>query len=268
MMINYINLLLLPPVTKGLIAMIFAGLCFPNVGVMVLRLDLVPLRYMLMHGVILGGALALASKLPNLPCVIVINLILSFVMVKISGNKKKSLGISSAALMVFSMGLASLLVGLFNVPAKDTLQILWGSPFALSWADVISIALVTIIVFGYTITNFNNISAVFFDQDIASSLGINVNFHYYAMVLLIALIIGFAMKIIGALLIDALLILPVLIATKRATSLKKVFILSTVFGFILSVGGYLIAVALNLPVSGTISILAVIIFILTKKKEQ
>jgi len=267
-MTNFLSILALPPITKGLIAMLFAGLCFPNVGVMVLRLDLVPLRYMLMHGVILGGALALAFSLPNLPCVIIINLILSFFMVRISGKKKKNLGISSAALMVFSMGLAALLVGYFNVPAKDTLQILWGSPFALSNADVISIAMVTVLVFIYTTLNFNNISAIFFDQDIAQSLGINVNLHYYMMVILIALIIGFAMKIIGALLIDALLILPVLIATKRAVSLKNVFIMSTIYGVVLSVGGYLIAVALNLPVSGTISILAVLMFLLIRKKEQ
>ena len=64
---------MLPPVFRGGIALIVSGACFPLCGVMVLRLQLVPLRYMLMHGVILGGALALAFSLPVVPVILAVN---------------------------------------------------------------------------------------------------------------------------------------------------------------------------------------------------
>ena len=57
----------LAPVMKGFIAMSISGAVFPLCGVMVLRLNLVPMRYMLMHGVILGGAIAMALNVPLLP---------------------------------------------------------------------------------------------------------------------------------------------------------------------------------------------------------
>ena len=75
-MSDLLFMLSLAPVAKGLLAMTIAGLCFPAAGVMVLRLDLVPMRYMLMHGVILGGAISLASSLPLLPVSIALNLLL------------------------------------------------------------------------------------------------------------------------------------------------------------------------------------------------
>ena len=72
----------LAPVMKGFIAMGISGAAFPLCGVMVLRLNLVPMRYMLMHGVILGGAIAMALNVPLLPVTITVNLILVFIMGK------------------------------------------------------------------------------------------------------------------------------------------------------------------------------------------
>ncbi|MBQ5569746.1 MAG: metal ABC transporter permease, partial [Treponema sp.] len=63
----------LAPVLRGFLAMVISGACFPLCGVMVLRLNLIPLRYMLMHGVIFGGALSLAVNLPLVPLTIFVN---------------------------------------------------------------------------------------------------------------------------------------------------------------------------------------------------
>ena len=61
---------------RGFITMSISGAVFPLCGVMILRLNLVPMRYMLMHGVILGGAIAMALIVPLLPVTITVNLLL------------------------------------------------------------------------------------------------------------------------------------------------------------------------------------------------
>jgi zinc transport system permease protein len=205
---------------------------------MVLRMDLVPLRYALMHGVILGGAIALALEIPQLPIIILVNLIVVALIVKIPTSNS----FSSAAAMVFTMGLASLLMHTFNVPAKDSLQLLWGSPFALSYLDISILILLTFVVLIYLFFNFNNVTAIFFDKSIAKSLGINVNFHYNFMVMIIALCIALAMRLIGALLIDALLIL------------------SSGFGLLLALLGFFTTIYFDIPLSATIAITAVLIY--------
>jgi zinc transport system permease protein len=265
---DFLFLLTLPPVTKGLIAMAIAGLSFPAAGVMVLHLDLIPMRYMLMHGVILGGAIALAFSLPLLPITILINILLVIAMMKMASDTSKGFGVSSAAAMVFTMAIASLVMHVFDVPAKDTLQLLWGSPFALAKIDVLLLFCTSLALILYIFINFKTISAMFFDQEIAQSLGMHVKFHYTVMLLLISLVIALAMKLLGALLIDALLVLPVLIAEIRAQSLKQLYIRSCLTGLFVSVLGFLFAIATDLPPSGTIALLSALFFLIVSKSKK
>lgn len=255
----------LAPITRGFIAMIISGTFFPLCGLMVLRLDLIPLRYMLMHGVILGGALSLALNLPLFPVTLTINLLLIFIMMFF--NKSQSFGFSSAsaASMVLSMALASILMQLADVPAKDTLNLMWGSPFALTKSDLLILIAISILLLSYIIFNFKNILALFFNKDVAKAIGIKVRLNYTFMILIIALLVALAMKLLGAFLIDSLLILPVLNANlfcgKESSGIKKLFVTSSIFGLVISLLGYSLAVMINWPPAATISLLAVIIYI-------
>jgi len=253
-----LSLLLLPPMLKALVAIFVGGLAFPACGVMVLRLDLVPLRYALMHGVILGGAIALAFEIPSLPMIIIVNMLVVVMVLKLQSNNS----ISSAAAMVFTMGLASLIMHIYDVPAKDSLQLLWGSPFALTYLDLTVLVVLCIILFVYIASSFKNIVAIFFDNEIAGSLGINVKFHYSFMVVMIALTVALAMRLIGALLIDALLILPVLIASKYSKGTKELFIKSSLTGVFLSVLGYFLSLCFNYPLSATIALSAALMYLI------
>ncbi len=254
-----IALLALKPILYGLIGMIISGLSFPVVGVIVVQNGLIPMRYMLMHGVILGGIVAVALGLPMLVAVIPLNVILVLIMVKLNKGGR-TLSVSSTVMMVCTMGLASLLSHVFDVPAKDTLEVLWGSPFALTSFDLILLAVLGLLAVLYVVFFFRPISMLFFDKDIASSMGVPVQLHNTAMMLITALIVSVAMRVLGALLIDALLVLPVFGASKSAKSLKQVFVQSSVMGLVLSFVGYMLALLLDVPVSGILALLATICF--------
>lgn len=257
----------LAPILRGFIAMCVSGVSFPLCGVMVLRLDLIPLRYMLMHGVILGGAISLVSNFPLVPSITIINIILVLLMMFFIRDKNYGFGGASAATMVLSMAIASVITSVKDVPAKDTLNILWGSPFALSTSSVVILACLAFLLILYIVLNYKNILALFFNQEIAKSMGLNVQLHYTIMVLIIALVVALAMQLLGAFLIDALLILPVLTASsfmsclKNSQGIKKLFVTSSIFGFAFSVSGYILAVAINWPPAGTIAIVSGTIYL-------
>lgn len=263
---KFLLLFSLAPILRGFIAMIVSGAAFPLCGVMVLRLNLVPMRYMLMHGVILGGAVSLAMNLPVVPVSIVINLILIVVMMLFTKNSKFGFNGGSSAAMILSMAAASVIMHIADVPAKDTLSLLWGSPFALTNFDLYVLAALGILLGLYIIFNFKNIIALFFNREIAQSLGINVRFHCGVMVCVVALVVALAMKILGAFLIDSLLILPVLTSSvcegKSSGGIKKLFVRSSIFGLLFSVAGYVLAVMINWPPAATISVVSGFVYIL------
>lgn len=257
----------LAPVTRGFFAMLISGLSFPLCGVMVLRLDLIPMRYMLMHGVILGGAISLALNLPVIPVSILINLILIFCMLYLTKNQHFGYSGASAGAMILSMALASIIMHVKDVPAKDTLSLMWGSPFALTKTDIGILCSLALLLLLYVILNFRNILTLFFNQDIAQSIGIKVRINRTIMVLIIALVVAIAMKLLGAFLIDSLLILPVLTASsicgKRFCGIKNTFIISSVLGLCFAAGGYVLAVLINWPPAATISLVSALVFTIT-----
>lgn len=254
----------LAPIFYGFIAMIISGSTFPLCGVMVLRLNLFTMRYMLMHGVILGGAISLAFSIPVVPVSFVINLLLILIMIFFAKGNTFGFSGGIAAAMILSMAFSSFLMHVMNVPAKDTLSILWGSPFALKKIDNLILLIIGVGLVFYVVLNFKNIITLFYNIDIARSLGINVTAHYIGMVSLIAIVIAVAMKLLGAFLIDSLLILPVLSSSmcdiKKSGGIKKLFILSSVFGFGFAVVGYVIAVLFDFPPAATISILSGVVY--------
>lgn len=260
-------LLSLKPIIYGLIGMIVSGISFPVAGVIILRNNLIPMRYMLMHGVILGGIFSIALNLPLLLTVIPLNIVLVLIMMQMNRHGHE-LSSASTAMMVCTMGLASLMSHISDIPAKDTLEVLWGSPFALTSSDICILTVLALLIVVYTVVYFRPISMVFFDTDIASSLGVNVKLHNTVMVMFTALIISAAMKVVGALLIDALVVLPVVGVSKNAKSLKEMFIKSSITGLVLSVLGYFAALIWNLPVSGVLAVLACIAFVLNLIKEK
>jgi zinc transport system permease protein len=119
-----------------------------------------------------------------------------------------------------------------------------------------------VLLLAYVALNFKKILALFYNQEVALSLGVNARFHYAVIVILIALTVALAMKLLGALLIDSLLILPVLLSTRVAALTKAgkgigpLFAISAVVGLILSLAGFTLALCFNLPPSGAIAIIA------------
>jgi len=257
-----LELLSLTPILKGLIVLALAGLTFPITGVYLFRLNLLPLRFMLMHGAILGGAMALALQINPFWTTIAVNLLLVLFMAKTARSMKIDAGQISTFFMVISISLAFIFIYKFNVPAKDTLTLLWGNLFTLSWTEVIGIGAFATALAGFQYYFRSQLRALFFDREIAFTSGINENRLYYTVIFLVAITVALAMKLIGALLLDALLLLPPIIASFRAQSLRGMIIGSAIWGGIFAIGGFLLSIAIDIPASSSIAALASIAFII------
>lgn len=246
-----------------------AGTTFPITGVYLFRLNLLPLRFMLMHGAILGGAIALAMQINLFWTTIAVNLLLVLFMAKTSRTTKVDAGQISTFFMVISIALAFILIYKFNVPAKDTLTLLWGNLFTLSWIEVGGIGLFSLMLILFQFHYRARLRAIFFDREIAFTTGINEQQLYYAVVFLTAITVALAMKLIGALLLDALLLLPPIIASFHAKSLREMILASSIWGAIFAIGGFLLSIAIDIPASSSIAAMAAVAFItiyIIKKK--
>jgi zinc transport system permease protein len=264
-----VDLFSYPPILKGFIVLILTGFAFPITGVYLLRMNLLPLRFMLMHGAILGGAISLAMEVNPFGGTLAVNLLLVLLMTWMSRSLKTDPGQLSAFFMVVSISLAFIVIYRFQVPAKDTLSLMWGSLYTLNGFEFIGILVFSLLLILFQAYFRHQLRAVFFDSDIARTSGVNETGFYYAIILITAVTVAAAMKLIGALLLDALLLLPALIASYHAKSYRGMVLWSSFWGGLFASAGFLLSLALELPASSTIAVFAAVVFlilILTKRK--
>ena len=245
-----------PPILAGFIALVIAGTTFPLAGVFVVQLNLIPLRFMLMHASLLGGALALAFALPQTFLVPLVNLGFVAAMALLSGGRFRELHYATVFLMVLAVALASVLIHALGVPAKDTMALLWGSVFTLHIADVVQIACIGAAFVAYVLCAGTAATGVLYDKAVAVSSGIRYSLHFNAILIMLGIAVGAAMRLIGALLLDALILLPAIIGIKAASSMRSAFIYASLSGLIISVSGFMVALAADIPVSGSVTLCA------------
>lgn len=248
------ELLSYPPVFRGLVLLCISGFTFPLAGVCILRMNLLPLRYLLMHGVLLGGAIGLASGLPVPLAALGVNLVLVVLLNRSADRLGTGYGHLSLFFMVASVGAASLVTTLFHVPAKDTLSILWGSLYASSPLSVGTGLLTGAGLVLFSVLAFRPLTAVFHDRDVASSLGIPVALFELAVMLVVGFAVASAMQLMGALLLDAQLILPVVIAGLVTRGLGRTMAVSCLLGGAFSLGGFFLSLATDIPVSAAVAL--------------
>lgn len=256
-----LTLILLPPILRGFAALLIGGLSFPLAGVLTLRLNLLPLRYLLMHTLILAGTVSLALALPETPVFVVTGLLAVLALLKL-GKGRNDLGSSASFLMILSIALASILAAKADVPSKDTLDLLWGSPFTISRPELLFLALFSVSLMLFVVLSFHKLSLLFFDRDTAQVSDRRIMLYEGAAVCVASLSIVLAMRFTGALLTDAILILPVMSARKRAVSLRGLFIASSAFGFSSSLLGYLAALRFDLPPSAAVAVVSVLCYLI------
>jgi zinc transport system permease protein len=110
---------------------------------------------------------------------------------------------------------------------------------------------------------YNDLFAITFDEDLAKTAGINTARINAVLAMLTALTVVLAMKVVGIMLISALLILPAVSALQLAKGFKTAIVLAALIGMATVVTGIFVSFIMNLPTGATIVIINFIFFIAT-----
>ncbi len=168
-----------------------------------------------------------------------------------------AIGIVSAIGIAMGVIIVSVAGG-YNV---DLFSYLFGNILAVSKMEVmtsmvLSAALMTIIFFCYRELLF-----ITFDEESARASGIRADRLDKVLVLIIALTVVLAMKVVGIMLVSALLILPPVTALQTARSFKGTICLSATFGVSSVIIGITASIIANLPAGATIVIVNALFFL-------
>ena len=168
-----------------------------------------------------------------------------------------AIGIVSALGIATGVMLASVAGG-FNV---DLFSYLFGNILSISSSELVIAAVLFVIVITGVVIFYNDLFASTFDEELAKSSGIDTDRINAVLVLLTALTVVLAMKVVGIMLISALLILPAVSALQIAKGFKTAIVCAAAIGVCTVVLGISLSFVLNLPTGATIVLINFLTFL-------
>lgn len=170
------------------------------------------------------------------------------------------IGVFLSVSLAVGASLLLVLAGRINIHILE--NVLFGSVLTVNAQDLAVLSLVSLLVMTLTIPMYNRFMLASFNPQLASVRGVAVKPLDYLFVMLVALVTVAAVKVIGAILVGALLVIPAAAARLLSQSLKGFFWLSVLIATFCTLIGIFLPIALELPVpsGASIIIMAGIVF--------
>lgn len=169
---------------------------------------------------------------------------------------KKYSEVALAVVMSGGMGLAVVLISLGKSFNADLMSYLFGSLVAVSPLDLIIISIVGFFIMVSMILLYRELFSVTFDEEAAGLAGIPVQAVNIYFTLMTALVVALSVRVVGALLISALMVIPAAVSLQLAKSFKSTFIIAVGVALFSVITGLYTSFIFDLAPGGTIVLIA------------
>jgi zinc transport system permease protein len=224
----------------------------------------------LAHSALLGTSIAIMFDINPLFGVMLIGIVLSYLLIRLQARQDLS---SDAILGILSHGaLAAGLVMLAIMQSGgqriDLMAYLFGDILSVSWSYLIWLSVICFAVLLLMSRLWQSILAVAVHEELARSEGVAVDRVRLIFMLLMAVVVAVAMKIVGIILITALLIVPAASARRFAKSPEAMALLAVVFGLLSVLGGVFASMQWDTPAGPSIVLVSVSLFFISRFRQS
>ncbi|MEU8380304.1 metal ABC transporter permease [Streptosporangium sp. NPDC048865] len=248
---------------RALIAALLVGLAAPAIGTFMVQRRLALLGDGIGHVALTGVALGfLTGTAPVLTAVLVS--ILGAVAIELVRERGRTSGDVALALLFYG-GIAGgvLLISLAPGGSNATLtSYLFGSISSVAVEDVWVIGLLAVAVLGVVTVFGRELYVLCQDEEVAKASGLPVRFLSLLIAVTAALTVVIAMRVVGLLLVSALMVVPVATSQQLTRGFVSTMFLSMLFGMISTVGGLTSSFYIEVPPGAIIVIVALAGFVL------
>jgi zinc transport system permease protein len=172
-------------------------------------------------------------------------------------DEDTTIGIFYAA----AMALGIVIIGFSSGYNVDLFGYLFGNILSVTSNDLWVVGILGCLVLGTILFFFKELLYISFDEESAKVSGMPVTFLYYLLLTLMAVTIVISMKVVGIILVSALLVIPAAAAYEVTSHYRSVLVLSVLIGLFSALGGLLVSYRFNTASGATIVLLAAAIFL-------
>jgi zinc transport system permease protein len=243
----------------GMLTSIICGI----IGTLIIVNRLVFLSGGIAHSAYGGIGLAFFFGWPYMVGAIGFALFSAMIMAAVSLKSKQRSDTIIGVMWAMGMACGVLLLDITPGYNADLMSYLFGSILSVPQTDLISMAVIGVLILGLIVYFFQDLLAMSYDEEFAQIRGIPVKRLYFMLIGIVAVTVVIVVQVVGLILVIALLTIPPYIAEKYTKSMINMMILSCFLGMFFTTGGLWLSYTFDMTSGAAIIFLAGIVFFLS-----
>ncbi len=156
--------------------------------------------------------------------------------------------------MMWAIGMALGIIFIDLSPGyvADLMSYLFGSILTVPRADLVIMVMLDIVIIALVAVFYKELLAASFDETFATAANVQVDAIYLLLFCLVALTVVMLMRVVGLILVIALLTMPAAISGQFTSDLKRMMVMSVILGIVFTTVGLWLSYILNLTSGATI----------------
>lgn len=262
-MSEVLELLSLPFAQRAIVAGIAIALVGGVLGVFIVLRGMSFFSDAISHASLLGVALALLFTISPLFGALLVALATATLIAYLRGRSVLSLDTLIGVAYSAAVALGVITIGFLKGYRADLMSFLFGDVLALGTLDVALAWILSILVLVTIFFSWRAIVLSTLHRDLAAVEGVRVVRTDLLFLVLVALVVAVAIRIVGVVLVTALLIVPAATAQNLARTFHSMIVWSIAISIVALVVGLLLSFAVNLPSGPTIVLVSSVLFVVS-----
>lgn len=246
---------------RALVAAVLVGLSAPATGIFLVQRRLALIGDGLGHVAVTGVALGLVLGRAPVAVALVVA-VLGAVTIELIRARGEAFAEIALAILFYG-GIAGGVVLVARAPSggRSLDQYLFGSITTTTTSDLVTFAVLAAVILVVTARLGPALFAVANDEEYARASGLPVLGLNVLLAVLCSLTVVVAMRVVGVLLVSALMVVPVATAQLVSRSFRSTYLVGIALGALVAVTGVVASYYLDTPSGGTIVLLAIALFV-------
>ncbi|ABV85044.1 metal ABC transporter permease [Rickettsia massiliae] len=243
--------------TLIILALILISCIFAPLGCIALWKRYIYFGDGLAHSSFLVASISIIAHVPLIYSGIIVAILFSFFVFIFKNNSEKNAVINLISSFMLAV---ALVINYFTSLQNNIVNLLFGDILSVSFNDLMILAIVLITIIGFIVYFYNQILLIIINRDIAVIKGLKVNIIELIFLLLLSLSVFSAIKIVGVLMVTAVLLIPAMIARFVAYSPSQMIIISILISLFINFCAAFSSFYFDLPLTPLFIILGTFIY--------
>jgi len=249
-------------IQRALVGCLLAGFLTGLVGVFVVRMRLSAIGYSMSHGAFAGAALGVAASVNPLLTALSFSAVTALLIGPVAD--KARLHADTVTSIAFPLNMALAFIFLTLSPqiglSSEVASVLWGSVISITNNDMVLLSALFAAAIAMIHMFWKELFAIMYNRKLAEADGIDTQPFVYFVIFLIGVVVTLSLRLVGGLLIFALLFNPASSALQFLQDMKKIVIVSPIIGAITCISGLMVSLILDLPIGSCIVLVSTSVF--------